>query len=493
MKSSVKLPDANIKSIQFVILNEKTILSNSVCEVTRPTNRNPRDTAGTPYDEKMGIIERGRNCLTCNGTMHTCPGHFGHIILPQAIIHPKAAKTITQILKCICPTCYQLRISEENLREVGLFSLKRENRLKALTTRCEKVKNCEICKGEALPKFFYKGEEIEFFYGKKKDNCVKATPDYIRAIFLNISDHNYEIMGFNEGLGMIPEFKRDLFKTRPEDLTPKVLPVIPPCCRPWAKSDISDDDRADDDITEKYNSIVKEITKFKSISTERSKVKESDIPNIIRNITMHISTLIDNTKEKSKTTSGKPHSGINDRWKDKSGRFRNNLMGKRVDYTARTVIDSGAGLSADSVGIPWDIAKKITTNLVVNRYNYDECMDLVNNTSEVEIIKRARGKNIQVDVLRGKQEILLEQGDILKRYLRNDGDYVIFNRQPTLRKESMMSFKTHIIPNKKVKSFLMTLSAAAAYNFDFDGDRLLSTGGLKRVKPPSKFLTPTFN
>uniref|UniRef100_A0A3B4BCA3 DNA-directed RNA polymerase subunit n=1 Tax=Periophthalmus magnuspinnatus TaxID=409849 RepID=A0A3B4BCA3_9GOBI len=155
--------------------------------------------------------------------------------------------------------------------------------------------------------------------------------------------------------------------------------------------------------------------------------------------------LVDAAMQKS----GRPLKSIKQRLKGKEGRVRGNLMGKRVDFSARTVITPDPNLQIDQVGVPRSIAANMTFPEIVTPFNIDRLQELVR---------------------RGNMLLCLIMMLFLKveRHMC-DGDIVIFNRQPTLHKMSMMGHRVRILP---WSTFRLNLSVTTPYNADFDGDEM---------------------
>jgi DNA-directed RNA polymerase II subunit RPB1 len=175
----------------------------------------------------------------------------------------------------------------------------------------------------------------------------------------------------------------------------------------------------------------------------------------------------------SYTNGTKKKKSIKNRLKGKGGRVRYNIMGKRVDFSARTVITPGSYLDIDEVGIPIIIALKLTIPEVVNKHNITELMNVIsigyNKIGGAMYIEdTTTKKKINLQYKQTKKQINLKEGLIIHRYLK-DGDYVIFNRQPSLHKESMMAHRVKIVEGK---TFRLNLSVTSPYNADFDGDEM---------------------
>ena len=168
--------------------------------------------------------------------------------------------------------------------------------------------------------------------------------------------------------------------------------------------------------------------------------------------------------------SGRPLKSIKQRLEGKEGRIRSNLMGKRVDYSARSVITPDPNINIDELGVPKKIAMNLTFPEVVSEYNIERLQKLVNNESFY--ISGAKyimfKKSNQTDYLEYSKNSQIEIGDTVHRHLLN-GDIVLFNRQPSLHKLSMMAHKVRVM---EYNTFRLNVSVTTPYNADFDGDEM---------------------
>ncbi|XP_070810562.1 DNA-directed RNA polymerase II subunit RPB1 isoform X3 [Pituophis catenifer annectens] len=170
--------------------------------------------------------------------------------------------------------------------------------------------------------------------------------------------------------------------------------------------------------------------------------------------------------------SGRPLKSLKQRLKGKEGRVRGNLMGKRVDFSARTVITPDPNLSIDQVGVPRSIAANMTFAEIVAPFNIDRLQELVSRGNSqypgAKYIIRHNGDRIDLRFHPKSSDLHLQIGYKVERHMC-DGDIVIFNRQPTLHKMSMMGHRVRILP---WSTFRLNLSVTTPYNADFDGDEM---------------------
>jgi len=147
-------------------------------------------------------------------------------------------------------------------------------------------------------------------------------------------------------------------------------------------------------------------------------------------------------------------------------------MGKRVDFSARTVITPDPILQLDQLGVPEAIAMNLTIPEHVTRENMAVMKQLVANGPNkwpgAKYIIRHDGRQIDLANLGNRANAHLDPGYIVERQLR-DGDYVIFNRQPSLHKMSLMGHRVKVLP---FMTFRLNLSVTSPYNADFDGDEM---------------------
>lgn len=501
-----------IKKLNFGLLSSREVMKMSVCEI-KNSNLSGR---GSVYDKRMGVVENSDLCSTCNGKNNQCGGHFGHIRLQVFILHPLMVKNILKILNCICMKCSKLLWDKTQLAINGISlntppykrfkklvkKLKDKSQLKCRDEDCDEIHPTFVMTPEPRVKIWY--------YYKDKEKKVKLTPEEILEILRKIPDEDLEYLGYKED-------------NHPKKMVINILPVLPPCDRPYIISDGGK--KCDDDLTTKYTQIVNVNNK---LADEKVKAKEAEYQKQLNTLEFHIRTLFDNTQGKSRQSNRRPIKCFRQRLSGKSGLVRNNMSGKRTDFSSRTVIGPDPSLELDEVGIPPEIAKTLTFPEPVSKYNIAvlqrlieekkanfvirdgvhfgvniltkpkmfrlKSSDIVLRNGERLVVKeweqkhqkplkitegdkvlrkvgikeKDDGKKViqrkQIDPFKVRK-IQLKEGDIVERHLRN-GDWVLFNRQPTLHKMSMMAHRVKILPGS---TFRLNLSVTTPYNADFDG------------------------
>ena len=289
----------------------------------------------------------------------------------------------------------------------------------------------------------------------------KLTASEVRERLERISDEDSYVLGIN------PEV------ARPEWLVLTVLPVPPVTVRPSITLDTGE--RSEDDLTHKLVDILR-------INQRLLENMEAGAPQLIVEdlwelLQYHVTTYFDNEASgvpPARHRSGRPLKTLTQRLKGKEGRFRSNLSGKRVNFSARTVISPDPNISINEVGVPEMIAKEVTVPVYVNEWNMDEMIKYIENGPDVHpganYVIRKDGRKIRVRNEETKELILeqLEPGFIIERHLK-DGDMVLFNRQPSLHRMSMMAHEVRVLP---YKTFRLNLCVCPPYNADFDGDEM---------------------
>jgi DNA-directed RNA polymerase II subunit RPB1 len=163
---------------------------------------------------------------------------------------------------------------------------------------------------------------------------------------------------------------------------------------------------------------------------------------------------------------GKPFKSLASRLKGKPGRVRGNLLGKRGDFTGRTVITSDPTISINQLGVPVKMAMNLTFPETVTPYNIEHLSKLVSNGRDVypgaNFVFPANqyipGKRMRpIDLRYRKEGTELKYGDVVERHLR-DGDIVLLNRQPTLHKQSMMGHRIKVINNSELLTYRLSVA-----------------------------------
>jgi DNA-directed RNA polymerase II subunit RPB1 len=467
-KMETKTP-SKIIGVQFSILSPDEIRKNSVVEITnRDTYVNNKPCVNGLFDIRMGSMDNSIICPTDGHNYLMCPGYFGHIELAKPVFFIQHLKEIMKICRCICFACSKLLINKTQHKHI--LQRSGENRWEYVSNLASNVKRCgektdDGCGCKQPNKITLEGMSNIFAVwenmGEQNENItIKLIPEIILKMFKRISDDDIYFMGFN------PKW------SRPEWMICQVLPIAPQSCRPSVKQDAQQ--RSEDDLTHIYSNIIKN----NNILLEKINNKDTPV-NVIEGwttILQHSIAMIYNNKIKGiapmAQRSGRPLKSIMERINSKNGRIRGHLMGKRVDFSARSVITGDPNLSIRELGVPMKIAKNLTKPIVVNDRNSNFLLKLVQNGPDIypgaKILEKKTGECISLKYV-DRNSIILNNGDIVHRHLM-DGDAVLFNRQPSLHKLSMMC---HIVRVMKYgDTFRINVATTAPYNADFDGDEM---------------------
>ena len=461
---------SKIIGVQFSILSPDEIRKNSVVEViSRDTYINNKPVIGGLFDPRMGVLEPGSICPTDGLTYIDTPGYFGHIELARPVFFVHHIKEIMKICRTVCFKCSKLRINKEQHKHI--LSKDGDTRWNYVSGLASKIKRCgevtdDGCGCKQPDKIKLEGMSTiiaswsDMADDAEKSLDLKLSPESILKIFKRISDDDINFMGFSP------------LWSRPEWMICQVLPVAPVGVRPSVKLDAQQ--RSEDDLTHIYSNIIKTNNYLK----EKMLLPDTN-PNVIEmslETLQHSIAMISNNKIKGVAPmaqrSGRPLQCISGRINGKNGRIRGNLMGKRVDYSARSVITGDPNLSIQQLGVPLKIAKNITKPVVVNERNRNFLLKMVQNGPEeypgAKILERKNGENISLRYV-DRTSIELRNGDTVHRHML-DGDMCLFNRQPSLHRPSMMG---HIAKIMKVgDTFRMNVGDTKPYNADFDGDEM---------------------
>ncbi|KAL7620403.1 DNA-directed RNA polymerase II core subunit rpo21 [Parahypoxylon ruwenzoriense] len=487
-------PLKTVQEIQFGLLSPEEIKAMSVVHVLYPETMDETRTKPRLLglnDPRLGSVDRQFKCATCLENMSECPGHFGHIELAKPVFHPGFLKKIKKILEIVCHNCSKV-LDDRNTPDFAAAVSSRDPK-----ARFNRVWNCcktkRICSNEPpkdedkeyepgskpkaeghggcgnfQPQVRQTALQLWAHYQTSNDDGVKIkekrplSPEMVLNILKHISDDDLRDMGLN------PDY------AKPEWMIITILPVPPPPVRPSISMDGTGQGlRNEDDLTYKLGDIIRANGNVRQAISEGSPAHIlADFEQLLQ---YHVATLMDNDiagQPQALQKSGRPVKSIRARLKGKEGRLRGNLMGKRVDFSARTVITGDANISLDEVGVPKSIARTLTYPETVTPYNISRLHKLVQNGPNehpgAKYVIRSDGTRIDLRHHKRAGQISLEYGWKVERHLQ-DGDYIIFNRQPSLHKESMMGHRVKVMP---FSTFRLNLSVTSPYNADFDGDEM---------------------
>uniref|UniRef100_A0A6C0JLH6 DNA-directed RNA polymerase n=1 Tax=viral metagenome TaxID=1070528 RepID=A0A6C0JLH6_9ZZZZ len=458
-----------IIGVQFGIANPDDITSRSVVEVkTDKTYQSTLPVPGGVFDSRFGVTDHGKICPTCKQTNLLCPGHFGHIRLARPVYLYQFIDVVQKLLVVICLGCSNPYLPDEELERIGTlakgverFDLVREATKHYKTHSLKESRACMHCGARTIAKVSKIENSVAALQANTYDEeaePIPLQPEIVLRCFQRITDEHVTMIGFN------PKF------SRPDWMICTVLAVPPLTVRPSVVMD--DNQRMEDDLTHVLIDIIRQNNIL------RTKIDKGENADMIDKITellqFYVASYVDNDIKglpPSADRSGRPRKTLKSRLGAKTGRVRGNLMGKRVDFSARSVITPDPNIDVDELGVPEEIARNLTFPEIVTSYNRDRLMAAIKNGPDKypgakNVFKKDEGKAFRLGFV--NRDLDIQEGDIVHRHLV-DGDVVLFNRQPSLHKASMMCHRVRVLP---YSTFRLNVSATKPYNADFDGDEM---------------------
>ncbi|MBN2202848.1 MAG: DNA-directed RNA polymerase subunit A' [Candidatus Aenigmarchaeota archaeon] len=435
LKSMLIYPKIGIKgsmidSVGFNLMSPQMVKKMAVTEITKPElyDNDGFPLEGGVMDPRLGVIDPGLRCRTCGKGMGSDLGHFGYIELTKPVINVLYSKLIYKVLKVLCRSCGRV----------------------TSTSKTSTPKKCPHCGEELEPIKFQK--PYTFLEGERMMTSLE-----VRERLEKITPEDMELLGIKGG--------------RPEWLVITILPVSPVTMRPSITLETGE--RSEDDLTHKLVDVIRINQRLK----ENIEIGAPDfiIGDLWELLQYHVATFLDNSLSgipAARHRSGRPLKTLSNRLKSKEGRFRQNLTGKRVNFSARTVISPDPCISINEVGVPKVIAKELTVPVTVTEGNIKDVKELIERSPiwpSANYVTRPDGKKKKITE-DTKADVLeeLAPGYIIERHLKN-GDIVLFNRQPSLHRMSIMAHKVKVTP---WRTFTLNLCTCPPYNADFDGDEM---------------------
>jgi len=457
-----------VGKIEFGLLSPKEIRKMSVRKIIWADTY---DDDGFPYpqglmDLHLGVIDPGLRCKTCGNKASECPGHFGHIELAKPVIHVGYTRLIRKLLRVTCRECSRLLLSQEEVYKI--LGPEDERNADVISEKdIKKERICPHCGAQQNKINFEKPTTFSEVWtdenGRKVDH--KLTPADIRGRLEKIPDEDLRLLGINPVVA------------RPEWTLLTVLPVPPVTMRPSII--LENGQRSEDDLTHKLVDIIRINQRFKE--NQDAGAPQLIIEDLWELLQYHVTTYMDNEVAgcpPARHRSGRPLKTISQRLKGKDGRFRGSLSGKRVNFSARTVISPDPNMSIGQVGIPLAVANEMSVPIRVTPFNIEEVRAMVLKGPVRKSLTEPCGANyaIRPDNRRVRLNELtcetvaeqLEPGWTVDRQIRNN-DIVLFNRQPSLHRMSIMAHRVILMNGR---TFRLNPAVCPPYNADFDGDEM---------------------
>lgn len=459
-----QMPLQKVHDVQFEVFKERQIKAYATCRIEHAKSyEHGQPVRGGINDLRMGTTDFDYSCETCGLKHPECPGHFGYVELAEPIFNINVFDVVLIALKCVCKYCGALLMdTNDPMERKKVEHVQGLNRLRLVAKLCGSVckrsKDIQGCEGKGrqprIGRFLgiYPGLQIKVTQ-EEQDFVWHA--DNARQVLDRVSDADAAFMGFD------PRF------CHPRDLILTVLPIPPPQVRPAVAFGSA---KSDDELTHQIMSIVKRNIQLR-------KDKESGVKAAVDRsralLQEHVATFFNNAStyyKPAKVGDTKKLKSLTERLKGKYGRLRGNLMGKRVDFSARTVITGDPNIDVDEVGVPFSVAMTLTFPERVNVINKKRLTEFVQRTTypSANYIIRPNGNVTKLALVKDRSAVNLDIGDVVERHVI-DGDVVLFNRQPTLHRMSMMGHRVRVL---NYNTFRLNLSCTTPYNADFDGDEM---------------------
>lgn len=438
-------------------------------------------------DPRLGLVDHTIRCPTCFKS--NCDQHYGYIELARPVYRVGVINTVLMILRLMCRECAKPKFSlDEDSSQVfvsqGILDKNPKERLRLVSDLCRNKLVCSFCKA---PQPLYTRRARAFIdaqYRPKEllSEFVKDRgPRYLKFLKNRFMPDDAASMLAN--LDQATKTLLDL--DRPETLVAHLQIVPPPNIRPSnfvGETKV----RSENDMTCALQDIVRTNCEFLDHLESRN---EKNYENLYDKLQVMVSGLVNNAIKKSAAQSGllpmiaatskRKIIDLRTRLNGKKARVRGNLNGKRVDQSARTVISGDSSYDIDVLGVPSSIMNKLTFPEAVNDQNIAVLRQAVtigayadNGALAVKPPNNATDTVFWLPILdrEGRIELAsqLRPGWIVERHLK-EHDWILFNRQPTLWKASMMAFRCKRVEGLTIR---VPLVVTRAFNADFDGDEM---------------------
>ena len=422
-----------------------------------------------PMDTHMGVIDRSALCQTCGHTAQLCTGHHGHVELCVPIMHPChfAVRRALAVLGCVCWACSRLLTTDASaaaIERAQRLPVSRGVRFAAVREACRLVRRCDACEAEQ-PRVLRQGAGSWSFALETGKVRSPVSVERMYATLDGVSDDDSARLGFVAGV------------THPRQLVLTAVAVVPPHVRPAVT--LSPSIVNQDDLTATLGVIVRRNALLQKQMADKQPALVTQATEQLLAYAIH--TWMDGSDVqppnvgfvRSSSSSAKTIKALRKRIEGKQGLVRQNLMGKRTDFTARTVITGDPHIGIDELGVPLAIANNLTFPERVTAHNHAELTGILRNGPDgtlgrrgARFVVRRNGERQSIAICSVTSPLQL--GDTVERQLR-DGDVVIFNRQPSLHRMSLMAHRVRVVSHS---TFRMNLSCTTPYNADFDGDEM---------------------
>ena len=478
----------SLSRIKLGYYSEKEIKKLSVIKVTHAGTYD----RGIPKleglnDPRLGLVDHTIRCPTCFKS--NCDQHYGYVELHKPVFRVGILNTVILILRCFCRECAKPKFSfKDSIGQIYINEstqrLNAKERLRVISEICRNKLVCSHC-GAPQPQYTRRARTfVDATYRPKELNSefVKNRgPDYQQFLKKRFfADDAAAVLH-----GIDKEFAQKYLNLEHlEDLVCHSQIVPPPNIRPSnfvGETKV----RSENDMTCALQDIVRTNIEF----SEYTGVDEKILDNLYDKLQVMVSGLVNHAIKRAAAQSGilplitatskRKIIDLRTRLNGKKARVRGNLNGKRVDQSARTVISGDSSYDIDVLGVPSVIMNKLTFPEPVNALNRSKMAESIvigsyqnGGALAVKPPSNSSDSVFWLPILdrEGRIELASQIGPgwTVERHLV-ENDWILFNRQPTLWKASMMAFRCKRVPGFTVR---VPLVVTRAFNADFDGDEM---------------------
>jgi DNA-directed RNA polymerase II subunit RPB1 len=453
---STRIYTGNIAKVKFGIYGDKDIIDASYITVQNHEIMNGRETYPEGiYDPHLGTTDYSYNCETCLNNKDECPGHNGDLPIKYPILHPIFLQEIKQFLRIVCFKCGAIVVPKSEYEKLPPKS----RLLDTAKSAKNMARSCPIC-AAVHPNITKDKENPQMVLIKHQDGGMeKLYPHMIKEIFGRVKDDAIVALG-------LP------LSSKPQNLVLSVVPISAVTIRPHSRK-VYGSQIESDDLTNLTRELVELNEKLPAIIGDQM---GPDVEKLVYRLGDLYTAIVKGTKGRQQIMSKSgPAKSIAERHKGKFGRYRRNLLGKRVMGVARSVISGNVNLKIDEIGIPIKFAKILQIKETVQEYNKDRLMiNFLNGPVKypgATIVYKTKLKDKKKIDHNNPNPIVLEIGDVLHRDIQN-GDIICFNRQPSLLPSNISAFRAVVLEDPNIHTLQMNVLACKLFNADFDGDAM---------------------
>ncbi len=467
MDDNIGYVQKKVGSINFGLLSPSDIKKISVVKIVTPElyDKEGYPVDGGLMDTRMGVIDPGLVCKTDGRKLKDSPGYFGYIDLARPVVHIMYVNLILDLLRSTCKECGRIltknppnflegiEVEDDAPEDAAADNTTKRKQLKSMISDLRTVSKCPHCSAKQGK---IKIEKPTTFLEDDK----RISPIEIRTRLERITNDD------------LASFALDGNKVRPEWMVLTILPIPPVTMRPSIT--LESGERSEDDLTHKMGDIVRINQRlFENINAGAPEIIIEDLWDLLQ---YHVTTFFNNDVSQlppARHRGGQPLKTLTERIKSKDGRIRNNLAGKRTNFSARTVISPDPKVELNEVGVPKVMAMNLTVPETLQEWNKEYLKKFIERGPKeypgANYVVRPDGKRKKITDETKEQMIEeLQPGYKVERHLL-DGDVVLFNRQPSLHRMSMMCHRVKVLPGK---TFRINPAVCHPYNADFDGDEM---------------------